>query len=195
MMQATNENTFIQTFNRLEENQYKVANTTSKQRIAKLKGLKKALEITYKQELREALKKDLNKPFLETDLTELYPIIKEIKYASKHLKSWLKNQPVDTPLALLGASSWIKYEPKGVCLIMAPWNFPVNLLFVPLVSAISAGNTVVLKPSEMSAHTSKVLKRIIENLFNDDEVVLVEGGVKESQELLKLPFIRQVLEK
>lgn len=188
MMQVTNDNSFIQIFNLLKENQFKIANTGSKQRIAKLKSLKKALEVTYKQELRDALKKDLNKPFLETDLTEIYPIIKEIKYISKNLGSWMKNQNVDTPLALIGASSWIKHEPKGVCLIMAPWNFPVNLLFVPLVSAIAAGNTVILKPSEMTVHTSKVMKKIIENVFSHDEVAFIEGGIQESQELLKLPF-------
>lgn len=175
-------------FNTLKSNQWKVGNTNSKERLRKLKVLKKALESTYKQELREALKKDLNKPYLETDLTELYPVIKEIKYVSKQLKFWMENQPVGTPLALIGATSWIKYEPKGVCLIMAPWNFPVNLLFVPLVAAIAAGNTVVLKPSEMTPHSSKVMKKIIEDVFKPDEVVLIEGGIQESQELLKLPF-------
>ena len=185
---ATEVNRFTDIFKTLKANQYKVANTSAKQRIAKLKTLKNALEVDYKQAIREALQKDLNKPYLETDLTEIYPVIKEIKYASKHLKSWMKNQPVDTPLALLGASSWIKYEPKGVCLIMAPWNFPVNLLLVPLVSAIASGNTVVLKPSEMTAHASQVLKQIIETVFSSDEIVLVEGGIEESQDLLKLPF-------
>ena len=189
-MQVTNE--FIQIFKLLKGNQFTVANTTSKERISKLKALKKALEFTYKQELRDALKKDLNKPFLETDLTEIYPVLKEIKYISKNLGSWMKNQNVDTPLALIGASSWIKYEPKGVCLIIAPWNFPVNLLLVPLVSAIAAGNTVILKPSEMTVHTSMVMKKIIENVFSNDEVAFVEGGVKESQELLKLPFNRKI---
>ena len=187
-MQATNENIFIQIFNLLKENQFKVANTTSKERIAKLKALKKGLESTYKYELREALKNDLNKPYLETDLTEIYPVIKEIKYISKNLGSWMKNQKVNTPLALIGASSWIKHEPKGVCLIIAPWNFPVNLLFVPLVSAIAAGNTVILKPSEMTPHSSEVMKKIIDEVFKPDEVVLIQGGIEVSQELLKLPF-------
>ena len=185
---AAEENKFAKVFATLKTNQYAVANTSAKQRIAKLRALKKALETDFKQAIREALQKDLNKPYLETDLTEIYPVIKEIKYASKHLKSWMKNQYVDTPLALLGASSWITYEPKGVCLIMAPWNFPVNLLFVPLVSAIAAGNTVILKPSEVTVHTSYVLKQIVETVFNSNEVVLAEGGVEESQELLKLPF-------
>lgn len=185
---ATDGNRFTEVFMTLKKNQYAVANTSAKQRIAKLKALRKALEVDFKQAIREALQKDLNKPHLETDLTEIYPVIKEIKYASKHLKSWMRNQYVETPLALIGASSWIKYEPQGVCLIMAPWNFPVNLLFVPLVSAIAAGNTVILKPSEMTAHTSHVLKQIVETVFNSHEVVLAEGGIKESQELLKLPF-------
>src|SRR5690606_27087071 len=99
-----------------------------------------------------------------------------------------KNQTVDTPLGLLGASSYIKYEPKGVCLIISPWNFPINLTFGPLVSAIAAGNTVIIKPSEMTPNASGVMAEIVKELFNDNEVALLEGEVEVSQELLKLPF-------
>lgn len=175
-------------FNAQKRNQFIVGNSTYRERIKKLKSLKLALEKTYKQEIRDALYNDFKKPTLETDLTEIYPVIDEINFVSQHLKSWLKRQKVETPMALLGSSSWIKNEPKGVCLIISPWNFPVNLTFGPLVSAIAAGNTVILKPSEMTPHTSKVMSTIISNIFNDNEVALVEGEVEVSQELLKLPF-------
>jgi len=181
-------NTYFTVFEKLKDNQFKVGNTTYKERIQTLKALKNALEKTYKQDIRDALYNDFKKPKLETDLTEIYPVIDEIKFAIQHLKSWLKRQKVDTPLALLGSSSWIINEPKGVCLIISPWNFPVNLTFGPLVSAIAAGNTVILKPSEMTPHTSKVMHKIVNDIFNDDEVVLIEGEVEVSQELLKLPF-------
>ena len=100
----------------------------------------------------------------------------------------MKLQKVETPLALLGASSYIKYEPKGVCLIISPWNFPINLTFVPLVSAIAAGNTIIIKPSEMTPNASKLMSKIVKELFSEDEVALIEGEVETSEELLKLPF-------
>src|SRR5690606_31409258 len=154
----------------------------------KLKRLKKALEDTYKQEIREALYKDFKKPHLETDLTEIYPVIDEINFVKSNLKSWLKHQKVETPLALLGSSSFIINEPKGVCLIISPWNYPINLTFGPLVSAIAAGNTVILKPSEMTPNTSKVMAKMVSALFDDNEIALVEGEVETAQALMDLPF-------
>lgn len=181
-------NKFQELFNSQEENQYNIGNTSYKERIKKLKALKKAIEVTYREQIKEALYKDFKKPNIETDLTEIYPVIGEIKHAIKNLKKWIRKQRVATPIALLGSSSWIKYEPKGVCLIISPWNFPVNLTFGPLVSAIAAGNTVIIKPSEMTPNTSKVMGALIADIFNENEIALVEGEVKVSQELLKLPF-------
>lgn len=182
------DNKFNDLFNRQSANQYQIGNTNYKERLKKLDGLKRAIEVTYKEEIRKAMYADFKKPYLETDLTEIYPVLTEIKFAKSHLKSWLKLQKVDTPLALLGASSYIKYEPKGVCLLISPWNFPINLTFGPLVSAIAAGNTVIIKPSEMTPNASKIMAIIVRELFKDDEVALIEGDVEVSEELLKLPF-------
>lgn len=182
------DNRYATLFNKQKSNQFLVGNTSYKERIGKLKRLKHALEVSYKQELREALYKDFKKPHLETDLTEIYPVIDEIKFVTKNLKSWLERQKVETPLALLGSSSFILNEPKGVCMIISPWNYPVNLTFGPLVSAIAGGNTVILKPSEMTPNTSKVMAKIVSELFEEKEIALVEGEVEVSQELLKLPF-------
>lgn len=187
-MEHLEHNQFFPLFNRQKSYQYNIANTTYKDRIRKLDALKRAIEITYKEAIRKAMYADFKKPFLETDLTEIYPVLSEIKFAKKHLKSWMKDKKVDTPLALLGASSYIKYEPKGVCLIISPWNFPINLTLGPLVSAIAAGNTVILKPSEMTPNASKVMAKIIRELFDENEVALFEGDVEVSKELLKLPF-------
>ena len=181
-------NRFYHLFERQRKNQFNTSVTSYKARIKKLNTLKKALEITYKEELRAALYADFKKPYIETDLTELYLVIKEIKFARSQLRSWISKKRVKTPLTLMGTSSWIIHEPKGVCLIISPWNYPINLTFSPLVSAISAGNMVIIKPSELTPHTSKVMARIVNDLFNEDEVALVEGAVEESQELLQLPF-------
>jgi len=182
------DNKYATLFNTQKANQYNIGNTTYKQRIAKLNALKKAVEFTYKEKIRQALFADFKKPFTETDLTEIYPVIGEIKFAKSHLKSWMKRQKVDTPIALLGSSSYYIYEPKGVCLLISPWNFPLNLTIGPLVSAIAAGNTVIIKPSEMTPNISKVMAEIVADLFDENEIALIEGEVEVSQELLKLPF-------
>jgi len=182
------DNRYSKLFDAQQEHQFTVGRTTYKERVHKLKSLKIALEHTFKQEIRTALYADFKKPQLETDLTEIYPVIDEIKFACKQLKSWLKNQKVETPMALLGSSSWIKHEPKGVCLIISPWNFPINLTFGPLVSAIAAGNTVMIKPSEMTPHTASLMAKIVKSLFNENEVALLQGEVEVSTQLLKLPF-------
>jgi aldehyde dehydrogenase (NAD+) len=182
------ENPYLTLFQKQQAHQFEVGKTTVKARLQKLNRLKVAMEVTYRSQIHVALKKDLNKSITETDLTEIYPIISEIKHAKRHLWHWVKNQKVPTPLSLFGASSYIKYEPKGVCLIISPWNFPLNLTFGPLVSAIAAGNTVILKPSEMTPNTSALMKIIVADLFDETEVALVEGEVETAQHLLNLPF-------
>ncbi len=181
-------NPYASLFKSQQEHQFYVGNSSYKQRIKKLKALKNALEKTYRHEIAEALHQDFKKPKIEVDLTEIYLVVKEIKHTIGKLKDWLKKHRVDTPLSLLGTSSYIKYEPKGVCLIISPWNYPVNLTFGPLVPAIAAGNTIIIKPSEMTPHTSAVMAKMVKALFDENEVALVEGDVQTSQELLKLPF-------
>ncbi len=175
-------------FHLQSENQYDIGNTTAGERKAKIKALKYAVEIEYRGRIREACFKDLGKAAAETDLTEIFPIVSEAKHAMRNLKKWIKPRKVATPLSLLGSSSWIKYEPKGVCLIVSPWNFPFNLTFGPLISAIAAGNCVIIKPSEMTPHSSVLMREIIGKLFDETEVALVEGGVETSTALLELPF-------
>lgn len=175
-------------FKQQQSHAMQLKRSSYKDRIEKLNRLKILLESKYRDLFCESLKKDLSKPYVETDLTEIYPVIKEIKYVKRHLKTWLRKNYVSTPLVLLGSQSYTIYEPKGVCLIMSPWNFPVNLTLSPLISAIAAGNAVIIKPSEMSFHTSAVLKEFIKELFDENEVFLVEGDVEFAQHLLKLPF-------
>lgn len=175
-------------FKAQKDNQYNVGAATAKERKAKLRRLKEAVEVTFRQEIRDALKKDFGKPQAEVDMSEIYPVVTELKHAIRHLDEWLSNQYVKTPLGLLGSSSYIKYEPKGVCLILSPWNFPVNLCLGPLVSAIAAGNTVMIKPSEFTPHTSGLMRRMIATLFPENEVTILEGGPETSKALLELPL-------
>ncbi|MGY0393528.1 aldehyde dehydrogenase family protein [Bizionia sp. KMM 8389] len=181
-------NPYASVFESQQKNQFKIGNTNYKERIAKLKRLQQALEVTYRDAIGEALYADFKKPVLETDLTEIYPVIDEIKFAIAHLKRWLQHEKVVTPISMLGSSSYIVNEPKGVCLIISPWNYPINLTFGPLVSAIAGGNTVILKPSEMTPHSSKLMSKIVSDLFEPNEIALVEGEVETSEALLELPF-------
>ena len=174
-------------FNLQQQNQFKVGNTTVSQRKAKLKKLHKAI-LAYRPQIKEALYQDYRKHPSEVDLTEIYPITSEIKHTKSHLRSWMSDTRVSTPLAMMGSSSYIKHEPKGVVLITSPWNFPFNLTFGPLVSAIAAGNCVMVKPSEHTPHSSALMKKIISELFDENEVALIEGGINTSQTLMTLPF-------
>ena len=175
-------------FEAQKANQYAVGNTTVKERKAKLEKLRKAVEIDFRDEIRNALKSDFHKHKAEVDLAEIFPVTSEIKHAKRHLRSWMSPKRVATPLAFAGGSSWVQYEPKGVCLIISPWNFPINLTFGPLVSAIAAGNTAIIKPSEHTPNASAVIRKIIESIFDESEVAVIEGGIETSTALLKLPF-------
>lgn len=182
------ENPFFTLFNEQIRRFKEIGNSTASERIAKLDQLSKALKGSYRAEIHTALQADLGKPGAESDLTEIYPVIAEIRHTRKNLKHWMRPKKVGTPLALMGSSSKIRYESKGVCLIVSPWNYPVNLTLVPLVSAIAAGNCCILKPSELSPTTAKVISKLISEIFEPAEVSVVEGDVAVSTALLQLPF-------
>lgn len=168
--------------------QYKVAAGSCAERKTKLLALKRAVEETFRQEIRDALYADFKKPQAETDLTEIFAVTSEINHTVKYLEKWMSDHYVRTPLSFFGSSSYVRYEPKGVCLIISPWNFPVNLSLGPLISAVAAGNTAIIKPSEYTPHSSAVIRKIVNHVFSPDEVEVVEGGVETSAELLALPF-------
>jgi aldehyde dehydrogenase (NAD+) len=175
------------TFNSILENHPKIKNTTSKERIIKLRKLKKNIFL-YRDKIKKALFKDFKKSSSDVDLTEIFPVISEIKHNIRHLNKWMKDEIVPTPLTLLGSKSYIKHEPKGIILIMTPWNFPINLTFVSIINAISAGNSIIIKPSEISKNTSIVIKKIVANTFDKNEIKVILGGPKTAQKLLKLKF-------
>ena len=168
-------------------NQYKVAESTAKERIHILQKLHDTV-LKYTVEIREALYKDYKRPAAEVDLIEIFPVTSGIKHIKRHLQKWMAPQRVATPLSLVGSTSWIKYEPKGVCLILSPWNLPIHLALAPLTSAIAAGNTAIIKPSEITPNSSAVLVKIVEKVFNENEVAVIEGQVDTATSLLELPF-------
>ncbi len=168
-------------------NEMQVRQTTAAQRIAKLKRLRECI-LQHRDEIHQALHADLRKPGLETDITEIKTVVTEINYAIGRLYRWMQPERVSTPLMLLGTSSYIQYEPKGTVLIMGPWNFPFLLVMGPLTGAIAAGNCAICKPSEHTPHTFAIARRIVEMVFEANEVAMVEGDAGVAQTLLKLPF-------
>ncbi len=135
-----------------------------------------------------ALKADFEKPEAETILSEILPVTQEIRHTLRHLKRWMRPQRYAPSLATFGTSAQVIPQARGVCLIIAPWNYPFNLCFGPLVSCLAAGNSAILKPSEMTPATSALIARVIAETFPPDLVTVIEGGKDVSQALLALPF-------
>lgn len=156
-------------------------------RIKQLKSIKRWIKNNEK-EIELALFADLKKHPVEVGFGEIKIILAEIEDAIDKLYSWSYPRKVSTPLYLLGTRSEVRCEPKGVCLIMSPWNFPFNLTIGPLVSALAAGNCCILKPSEHTPHTSELMQRMIQELFPVEEVALAQGAVDVASALLDLPF-------
>ena len=167
----------------------KLKNATAKERIAKLTALQDyMMHPQNRDRLCEALYHDLRKSKTETLSAEYAVIINTLKHIKRHLKGWMKDKVVPTPMALIGSKSFIRHEPKGCALIIAPWNYPFQLAINPLLYAIAGGCTVMLKPSEFSTATSQYLEDMLHHLFDAKEVRVFQGAVETSQNLLALPF-------
>ncbi len=139
-----------------------------------------------REKIKQAVHQDFRKPLLEVDTSEIYPVVAEIRHALANLDSWCEPKKIDAPLTYLGTRAEVRFEPKGVCLIIAPWNFPFNLCIGPLVSCLAAGNTAIVKPSELTPHTSILIKEMIAQIFDENVVAVVEGGTNVSTYLLGL---------
>lgn len=156
-------------------------------RIKQLNLLDKLLR-ERKDEIFEALNKDLGKSQMESWLAELAMVQNELAYARKHLRDWMKPAKVSTPLALQPGRCRIYPQPLGVVLIIGPWNYPLQLVLAPLVGAIAAGNSAVLKPSEMAPATSAVVAKLLPQYLDTECVAVVEGGIPETTALLEQRF-------
>ncbi|MSZ55408.1 MAG: aldehyde dehydrogenase family protein, partial [Actinobacteria bacterium] len=136
----------------------------------------------------DALKTDLGKPMVEGFITDIAFVTGEIKLMLKNLNKWNEVEKVPTPLVAMPAKSVLIPEPLGVVCVIAPWNYPVQLLLVPAAGAIAAGNTVIMKPSEVSPTVSAVLARLVPKYLDTKAIALIEGGVPETTELLAQKF-------
>ena len=174
-------------FKEQQQKALELRHSSVNQRIADLKKLLKAIE-AHRPAIYQALQQDLGKPEAEADLTEIFAAVAEIKHSIRHFKKWMKGRKVWPTLAMLGTSAQVRYEPKGVSLIMVPWNYPINLAFGPLSSALAAGCTAIVKPSELTPNLSRVTKEIIESAFDRNQVACIEGEVETANALLELPF-------
>jgi len=152
-------------------------------RIKALKLLQKEI-VLQEDAICDALYADFKKPKFETLMAETQFVLAELKSVCKYLKLWSRPERVPGSLLNFPSSSWIFKEPYGTVLIMAPWNYPFQLSIMPLISAIAAGNTVVLKPSEFTPHTSALLKKLVATVFNESHAVVIEGDLPVSQQLL-----------
>ena len=156
-------------------------------RRAQLKTLQEALE-QNEQLLHEAIYKDFKKSEFDNYTTELSLLYKDIKEARSNIFQWARTKPVSTGILNFPATSYIIPEPLGVCLVIGAWNYPYQLSFAPVIAAIAAGNTVILKPSELPANTAAAISKIVKENFDPAFFTVVEGGVEETQELLKQKF-------
>ena len=157
-------------------------------RIKQLKKLKTAI-LEFEDKLSTALYKDLGKSKIEAYTTEIGFCLHELSLHIKNLKSWSKTEKVNTNWMMFPlAESFIQKEPLGNVLIIAPWNYPFGLSISPLIGAISAGNCVTLKPSEISSHTALIIQEMLEKHFDKKYIKVVQGGAKETQKLLKEKF-------
>ena len=156
-------------------------------RIKILKHIKILLQ-ENESKLYNAIYQDFKKSEIETYMTELGSIYHEIDRACRCLKYWAKPKRVGTNILNFPAKSFLAPEPLGVCLVIGAWNYPYNVSILPLVSAIAAGNTVVLKPSEIASHTSKAMAALFNDELNSEVICVIEGGVEQTSIILEQKF-------
>lgn len=144
--------------------------------------------LTHEEEILQALHQDLNKSAMEAYATEIGLVLDEIRYMQKNLGTLMSAKNVATPTTHFPAKSFIHYEPYGMVLNIAPWNYPFQLAIAPIVGAMAAGNTVIIKPSEYAIHTSNLLAKLISQYFDESYIAVIEGDVTINQALLEHKF-------
>ena len=177
----------VAAFTRQRAHQWNVRRRTPAERVRKLQDLKRAI-VAHREALLDAMHQDFRKNRSEAELSEIQLVLTELNEAIARVPEWMRPVSVRTPIQLLGTRSRIEYQPRGVVLIMAAWNYPFALIFAPLVAAVAAGNCAMLRPSERVPHTSAIARRIVEETFDPDEVLMIGGDLRSAQALLDLPF-------
>lgn len=164
-----------------------VARRGVRERVAAIRRIEHWI-LEHRDRIHEALAADFGKPVPETDITEVLVPLMECRHTCRNLRRWMRPHRVPAPLVLLGTRSWVRCEPRGTVLILAPFNYPFLLCIHPLVSALAAGNTVVLKPSEMTPHTARLIEEMVAGLFAEEEVAVFNGGIEVATTLLRRRF-------
>lgn len=134
-----------------------------------------AMLLNHREQWQIALGQDLGKSPFEATMTEIYPVITELKHTRRNLKKWHKDQPVRTPLQFFPGRSWVRYDPLGVVVIISPWNYPLQLQLSPLIGALAAGNCVIIKPSEISSAVEQLFAELAPHYFDPEAVAVVTG--------------------
>ena len=161
--------------------------TTAGHRIDQLSRLKKWI-LAHQEDIRQAIYQDFKKPSAEVDLFDIKIPLGEIEEAKAHLHQWMQEKSVKGNTLYVGASAKIIYEPKGVALIIAPWNFPFMLAITPLISAIAAGCCAIIKPSELAPHTADLIALMAKDIFQEEDVAVCLGDAETAKQLLQQPF-------
>ncbi len=164
-----------------------LAQSTAAERRARLKRLHAAIE-KHRSAIDLAVQKDFGKAPEETDLTEVHIVQDELGYAVRNLADWMRPEVVDAPVLLAGTSSEVRREALGQVLVLAPFNYPFHLAVLPVVSAVAAGNVVVLKPSEKTPATAAIIRTVLAEAFPEDEVAVIEGDAQVAEALLEMPW-------
>lgn len=165
----------------------RLRSSTLKERLGRLERLRESL-LAHREQILEATARDLGRPAAETDLAELVPLLADLAAHRRHLRRWLEPRRVRSTALLLGTRAEVRHEPRGRCLIIAPWNYPLVLTLGPLIPAVACGNTAILKTSELAPACSAVLASIVREVFDESEVALFEGDASVAGALLDLPF-------
>ncbi len=161
--------------------------TRVKDRVNKIKSIKNWI-LKNEDLIYSSCVRDYKKPLTEFNSTELNTVLQHIKFTLANINKWTSGKSVWAPIQLIGTRSKIYQEPKGVCLIISPWNYPFNLTLNPVISAIAAGNCVTVKPSEFTPHTSALILKMLSSLFSENEVAVIEGGADIGNYLINLKY-------
>jgi aldehyde dehydrogenase (NAD+) len=156
-------------------------------RRAALTALSNAV-VAHQSEIAAAIAADFGRPQIESIVVDVMPLVQEIGHSRRHLRKWMRARRVWPSLGMLGTSARVVREPRGTCLVIGAWNFPFLLTLGPLASALAAGNSVIVKPSELTPASSALMARMLADLFPPELVTVVEGGVETATALLALPF-------
>lgn len=184
---STNTTALSELFAQMQARRWELAQSSAAWRKASLRRLKQTIQ-ARQQDICNAVFADLGRPPFEVMTNEIHPVLEEINLAISQIERWMQPKWVGSGWAALGTWSHVQHQARGVVLVLSPWNYPFSLSLVPLVSAVAAGNAVVVRPSEKSPHTSQLIAQILSESFEPNHACAVLGEIEVAQALLELPF-------